>query len=63
MPKKVRMVCAYCGSEDVHRDGPAEWDVDNQEWKLIDCYDGSSCNACGSEDCINEESIDEESEE
>jgi len=61
--ERVRMACGNCGSTDVWRDGPCEWDVDQQEWVLIGCYDGNGCNACGHEDCVEEVPIDEESED
>lgn len=63
MTDKVRMVCASCGSTDVGRDGPCEWDVDQQQWVLIGEYDGNWCNECGGEDCVEEQPIDEESED
>lgn len=56
-PRKVKMVCERCGSEEVLRDAWAEWDVDEQEWVLQNVFDHAVCESeeCnGTETCIEE---------
>lgn len=46
--RKVKLVCPYCGSDDIIRDGPLTWDIEAQGWKSCgDMYDDMSCEACG----------------
>ena len=46
--KKIKLVCPYCGSEEVVRCGPMEWDIDTQEWVSNGAvYDEMSCEKCG----------------
>lgn len=57
---KVKMVCEYCGSENVRADAYCEWNVDTQEWEVVATFDkGSVCEDCGEEDCIEEIEIGE----
>jgi hypothetical protein len=58
-PKKIRIVCRDCRSEDVVRDAWAEWDVEDQRWVLRDTYDHAYCNTCGDETKLEEVEIDE----
>lgn len=60
---KMKMVCSTCGSENVLRDAFAEWDVEAQDWVLQNVFDDAVCDDCGGETSINEQPIDEESEE
>lgn len=47
---RVKMVCAHCGSERVHADAYAGWDVDQQEWVLEQTFDkGHYCDDCDGE--------------
>jgi hypothetical protein len=59
MPKKIKMVCADCGSDDVLADAYAEWDVASQKWELQNTfYKGAYCNACEAETRLDEQEID-----
>lgn len=42
----VRIVCGWCGSEDVSRDAWADWDVAAQAWVLRQVFDDGFCQAC-----------------
>ena len=56
--KSVKMVCAACGSEDVHCDAYAVWDIETQQWTLDNTFDkGAFCDACDGECRIVEEEI------
>ena len=56
--KRVKMVCATCGSEDVKADAYGAWNVEAQEWDLVDTFDkGSVCEDCGGECRIDEVEI------
>ena len=47
---KVKLVCPYCGSESLVRDGPLYWDSEEQEWVSSGTvYDDITCNDCGEE--------------
>jgi hypothetical protein len=53
--KRVKMVCAECGSDDVLADAYAEWDKENQCWTVQNVMDkGHHCNACDGECRIEE---------
>lgn len=55
----VKMVCAYCGSENVLKDAWAEWDTEKQDWVLNNVFDHSFCEDCDSETSLNEEPIED----
>ena len=57
MTKKVRIICADCGSDDVRRDADVAWNCNTQEWELCAIYDQGSCEACGDEVSLEEEEI------
>lgn len=59
MPK-INIVCADCGSEDVHRDANADWNVDTQQWELGAVFDQGYCGSCGEERELEEQPIIEE---
>ena len=47
---KVKLVCPYCGSDEITRDGPLEWDVEKQEWVSYGFVrDEMGCVECGKE--------------
>lgn len=51
-PKKrrVNMVCIKCGSDDVRADAFAAWDVESQQWEIVETYDkGAWCECCNDE--------------
>lgn len=52
---KRRMVCVYCGSEQVLADAWAEWDYEQQRWVLHEVMNGVDCCA----DCEGETVIEE----
>ena len=53
-----------CGSAEIHRDAWAEWDDENQEWRLGDVYDEEVwCPACGAEGWSHIEVIESSEEE
>lgn len=56
MPK-LKMVCPYCGSEDVTRDALARWSVEEQKWEVSSELDSMQCEACDRE--IGSEGFDE----
>ena len=56
---KFKIVCRHCGSENVLADAYAAWNVDKQEWELVNAFeDGSVCDDCGQVDCIEYKEID-----
>lgn len=58
MEKKFKMVCSYCGSENVLSDAYAKWNVENQEWELDNTFDkGAFCEDCDGECRIVEKEI------
>jgi len=48
MPK-IKMICPYCGSDDVTRDALARWSVAEQTWEISSELDGMQCEACDRE--------------
>ena len=48
MPK-IKMICPYCGSDDVTRDALARWSVPEQKWEVSSELDTMQCEACGRE--------------
>jgi hypothetical protein len=52
---KIKMVCKYCGSEDVLADAYAKWDVEARAWEVTDTFDkGAYCNKCDDETRLEE---------
>lgn len=45
MPTKP--VCRYCGSDDVYADATARWDIDTQDWAVMDVHESGLCGDCG----------------
>jgi predicted RNA-binding Zn-ribbon protein involved in translation (DUF1610 family) len=45
MPK-IKMVCPYCGSDDVSRDATTRWSVEMQDWEITCSYDNGHCDGC-----------------
>ena len=45
----VKPVCSLCGSDNIHTDAYAEWDIDNQKWDLSSTFDNTDCADCGNE--------------
>lgn len=56
----IKIVCSFCGSEDVRRDAYAEWDPDIQKWTLGTVFDQGYCEQCGGEASLDEEPIEGE---
>jgi hypothetical protein len=50
--KRVRYVCARCGSSNVTSDTVAQWNARKQEWVVIGHYDSSECLDCEQEEEI-----------
>lgn len=51
------MVCSTCGGENVFLDAWAEWDPDNQRWKLAELLQATFCQDCDGECSISEKSV------
>jgi hypothetical protein len=49
MTARYKMVCPYCGSEDVSKDATVRWDVDHQCWGVSAIFDGGHCDGCNTE--------------
>lgn len=47
--KRVKMVCATCGSEDVYGTASMSWNVDTQTWEAGDPHDYFDCGDCNDE--------------
>ena len=60
---KVKMVCSWCGSDDVTRDGLLRWSVEEQKWEVSCELDNADCNKCGGEASLEEVEIDEHGNE
>lgn len=58
MGKRITIVCAECGSDDVRRDAWGEWDVENQCWELGTVFDQGYCESCGGEASLDEKELD-----
>jgi hypothetical protein len=54
---KVKMVCRWCGSENVRRDADVAWDVDQQRWELVAVYDNADCEDCEGETSLLEKEV------
>ena len=52
--KRIAIVCAYCGSNNVSRDAFADWDVAAQRWELRTVYDQAHCHHCDGETRLKE---------
>lgn len=57
MPKKIKIVCRDCGSDDVRRDAWAEWDEDLEEWTLGTVFDAGHCENCEGDASLEEVEI------
>ena len=56
--KRLNMVCAKCGSDDIVADAHAGWNVDLQRWEVVNVFDkGHYCNACDDECEIEEKEM------
>ena len=56
--KPVKIVCSYCGSDDVLIDAYAQWNVEKQEMEVAQTFDkGHYCNQCDGECSIDEVEI------
>lgn len=45
--KKQKMVCKYCGSEEVSAKATVIWDMDKQKWEVEEIIDGGAfCDPC-----------------
>jgi hypothetical protein len=51
----IKMVCSACGSDRVLKDAYAEWDTDEQGWRLLSLFDANVCEDCGGETKLREE--------
>jgi hypothetical protein len=41
--------CNECGSTDVLADAYATWNIETQEWEILNIFDNYVCNVCGGE--------------
>ena len=57
MSKRIKMVCKFCGSDDVCSDAFAAWSVERQKWELLSTLDTTTCNACGDEQDLAEVTV------
>jgi hypothetical protein len=55
--KRVTMICSNCKSENVNCDATAVWDVDKQDWVLIQTLPNEWCNDCDGETSIDEREL------
>jgi hypothetical protein len=46
---RYKMVCPYCGSEDVSKDATVRWDIDEQRWGVSGIFDNAHCDGCDTE--------------
>lgn len=54
----VRKVCSWCRSENVVTDAWVKWNVETQEWDIIeDVFDNEYCKNCDGETTIIDEEI------
>lgn len=53
----IKIVCKHCGSDNVMRDAWATWNVELQEWELLNVYDNAYCNECDGETSLKEVEI------
>ena len=54
------MICSYCGSENVMADAYAAWNIERQEWELVNTFDkGAVCDDCDGETRIKERELDD----
>lgn len=52
--QKVKVVCSYCGSDDVVADAYVAWDYEGQCWKVVEAFNEDSfCSNCDGECSIN----------
>lgn len=52
--RKVRHVCAVCGSENVYRDASAKWSVQFQRYIVESVDDDAFCEDCDDDTVIRE---------
>jgi len=57
--KKVRMICADCGSKNVRRDAWASWNEEKQDWQLHNVFDDVFCEDCNDLSGIEQEEVNE----
>lgn len=61
MKPRIKMVCKECGSDDVLCDAYAVWDVDTQQWEVVNTFDkGAYCNECDGETRLEQEEVEVE---
>lgn len=51
----VEITCKKCGSENVFRDGHAEWNYAKQHWELSYLFDSAYCQDCDDDNASLEE--------
>lgn len=55
---KVKIVCPYCGSDNVARDAACRWNAETQQWEISGLMDSGGCDSCDSElKSFNEEPL------
>jgi hypothetical protein len=45
----IKMVCKYCGGENISRDACVMWNVTDQRWEVTNLYDSFYCADCENE--------------
>lgn len=45
----IKIVCSFCGGNNVKRDAWAAWNMEKQQWELCDVYDHGHCEDCEGE--------------
>jgi hypothetical protein len=57
---KVRKVCKTCGSENVVSDAYVSWNVETQDWDIVESvFDMEFCYDCEGETTVVDEEINE----
>lgn len=42
-------ICSTCESDEVRHNADVAWDVERQEWSIVDVFDSTTCEQCGGE--------------
>ena len=56
---RVRMVCSWCGGENVEVDATAVWNKETQEWEIKMILHTGGCFECGEDIEVEEDPIEE----
>jgi DNA-directed RNA polymerase subunit RPC12/RpoP len=45
-PKRIKYVCATCGSDEVRCNADTAWSVEDQRWEIVSLFDDVTCEKC-----------------